>query len=68
LTVEKVVELVGESPDGWKDAIESAVAKASETIHNINGVEVKNLSAVVRDGKVAGYRADLHLAFKVDGT
>ena len=68
MTVEKVVELVGESPDGWKDAIESAVAKASETIHNINGVEVKNLSAVVRDGKVAGYRADLRLAFKVDGT
>ncbi len=68
MTVEKVVELVGESPDGWKDAIESAVAKASETIHNINGVQVKNLSAVVRDGKVAGYRADLHLAFKVDGT
>lgn len=68
MTVEKVVQLVGESPDGWKDAIESAVAKAAETIHNINGVEVKNLSAVVRDGKVAGYRADLHLAFKVDGT
>lgn len=68
MTIEKVVELVGESPDGWKDAIESAVAKAAETIHNINGVEVKNLSAVVRDGKVAGYRADLHLAFKVDGT
>lgn len=66
MTVEKVVELVGESPDGWKDAIESAVAKASETIHNINEVEVKNLSAVVRDGKVSGYRADLHLAFKVD--
>ena len=68
MTVEKVVELVGESPDGWKDAIETAVAKASETIHNINGVEVKNLSAVVHDGKITGYRADLHLAFKVDGT
>lgn len=68
MTVEKVVELVGESPDGWKDAIETAVARASETIHNINGVEVKNLSAVVRDGKITGYRADLHLAFKVDGS
>lgn len=68
MAVEKVVELVGESPDGWKDAIETAVARASETIHNINGVEVKNLSAVVHDGKITGYRADLHLAFKVDGT
>ena len=63
-----MVELVGKSPDGWKDAIGAAVARASETIHNINGVEVKNLSAVVHDGKITGYRADLHLAFKVDGT
>jgi flavin-binding protein dodecin len=68
MTVEKVVELIGESPDGWKDAIEQAVEKASETIHNINGVEVKNLSAVVHEGKVTGYKADLHLAVKVDGS
>lgn len=68
MTVEKIVELVGESQDGWKDAIDQAVEKASETIHNINEVQVKNLSAVVRDGKVTGYKADLHLAFKVDGT
>lgn len=68
MTVEKVVQLVGESPDGWKDAIEQAVERASETIHNINGVEVRNLSAVVHDGKVTGYKADLNLSFKVDGT
>ena len=64
--VVKVVELVADSPAGWKDAIENAVAKASETIHNINGVEVKNFTANVKDGKVMGYKADLHLAFRVD--
>jgi flavin-binding protein dodecin len=66
LTVTKVVELVADSPDGWKHAIDSAVAKASETIHNISGVEVKNMTATVRDGKVTEYKADLHLAFRVD--
>ena len=66
MTVVKVVELVADSPDGWKDAIEQAVAKASETIHNISGVEVTNLTAAVENGKVTGYKADLHLAFRVD--
>lgn len=66
MTVVKVVELVADSPDGWKDAIEQAVAKASESIHNISGVEVKNLTASVKDGKVVDYKADLHLAFRVD--
>lgn len=66
MTVTKVVELVADSPDGWKDAIEKAVVKASETIHNISGVEVKNMTAEVRNGKVVEYKADLHLAFRVD--
>lgn len=64
--VVKVVELVADSPDGWKDAIEKAVDKASETIHNISGVEVTNFTASVNDGKVTGYKANLHLAFRVD--
>jgi flavin-binding protein dodecin len=66
MTVVKVVELVADSPDGWKDAIEKAVSKASETIHNISGVEIKNLTASVENGRVIDYKADLHLAFRVD--
>lgn len=66
MSVVKVVELMADSPDGWKDAIEKAVKKASETIHNISGVEVTNFTASVDNGKVVGYKANLHLAFKVD--
>lgn len=66
MSVVKVVELVADSPDGWKDAIDKAVRKASETIHNISGVEIKNLTAAVENGRVVEYKADLHLAFRVD--
>lgn len=66
MSVVKVIELVADSPDGWKDAIDKAVSKASETIHNITGVEVKNLTATVQNGRVVEYKADLHLAFRVD--
>ncbi|HBE80701.1 MAG TPA: hypothetical protein DDW65_23385 [Firmicutes bacterium] len=66
MSVIKVVELVADSPDSWKDAIENAVEKASETLHNISGVEVTNFTASVKEGKVTGYKADLHLAFRID--
>lgn len=66
MTVVKVVELVADSPDGWKDAIENAVARASIKIHNISGVEIKNLTASVENGRVVDYKADLHLAFRLD--
>ena len=65
MTVVKVVELVADSPSGWQDAIEKAVERAANTIDDISGVEVKNLTASVENGKVTEYKADLHIAFKI---
>ncbi|HHZ20212.1 MAG TPA: dodecin domain-containing protein [Firmicutes bacterium] len=66
MNVVKVVELVADSPYGWQDAVEQAVSRAAETIDNISGIEVKNFTASVKDGKVTEYKADLHLAFRVN--
>ncbi len=68
VTVVKVIELVGESPVSWQDAIESAVAQASKTVHGITGVEVLNMTANVENGKITEYKADVQVAFAVDGT
>jgi flavin-binding protein dodecin len=64
----KVVELVGESQTSWQDAVEKAVRDASKTIDNIVGVEVINNTANVKDGKLFDYRANVNIAFKVNGT
>lgn len=68
MTVVKVVELVGESKTSWQDAVEQAVKQASKTIRNISGVEVKNWTANVDRGSIVEYKADVHVAFSVDGT
>ncbi|MDI3281384.1 MAG: dodecin family protein [Bacillota bacterium] len=68
MTVVKVIELVGESPTSWQDAVENAVAQAAKTVRNITGVEVTNMTANVRDGKIVEYKADVQVAFAVDGT
>jgi flavin-binding protein dodecin len=61
----KVIEVIGISADGFEAAVDNAVAKASESIAGITGVEVQNLSARVSEGKVVQYRANVKLAFAV---
>lgn len=64
--VVKVLELVGESPNSWQDAIESAVQEAARTVDNITGVEVYNLTGNVEDGQIVEYKANVKVAFLVD--
>ncbi|WP_422443853.1 dodecin family protein [Thermoanaerobacterium sp. DL9XJH110] len=64
----KVIEVVGESKNSWQEAVENAVRDASKTIRNITGVEVLNNTANVNNGKIVEYKADVAIAFKVDGT
>ncbi|AKX94276.1 dodecin family protein [Neomoorella thermoacetica] len=59
----KVVELVGESPNNWKDAVQKAVSEASRDISNISGVEVYNLTANVKDGKLSEFKANVKIAY-----
>ena len=67
MTVVKVLELVGESQESWQDAANQAVMEAAKTVDNITGVEVSNWTAHVNDGRISNYKANVRLAFVVDG-
>ncbi|HPU00301.1 MAG: dodecin domain-containing protein [Firmicutes bacterium] len=64
-TVAKVIELVGESPISWDDAVKNAVREASKTIDGITGVEVVNCTASLDNGEIVEYKVNLKLAFGV---
>jgi len=64
--VVKVLELVGESPNSWQDAVESAVQEAARTVDNITGVEIYNLTGNVQNGQIVEYKANVKVAFAVD--
>ncbi|MCF6096714.1 dodecin family protein [Thermovorax subterraneus] len=64
----KVIEVVGESKNSWQEAVENAVRDASKTIRNITGIEVRNQTANVQGGKIVEYKADVAIAFKVEGS
>lgn len=65
MTVYKVIELVGESNEGWQAAVEDAVQRAAKTVDGINGVELVNMTAKVDNGKIVGWKANVKAAFEV---
>jgi flavin-binding protein dodecin len=64
--VYKSVEITGTSPAGVTEAIERAIAKASETLRNLDWFEVVNLRGHIEDGRVAHYQVTLKVGFRLD--
>jgi len=64
--VYKSVEITGSSPAGVTEAIDRAIAKASETVRNIDWFEVVSVRGHVADGKVAHYQATLKIGFRLE--
>jgi len=65
--VYKVVEIVGSSSTSIEDAIQRAIARASQTIREIRWFEVVTTRGNVEGGKVAHYQVTLRIGFTLDG-
>jgi flavin-binding protein dodecin len=64
--VYKSVEITGSSTDGVTEAIDRAVAKASETLRNLDWFEVVNVRGHIADGRVAHYQVTLKIGFRLE--
>ena len=65
--VYKIVELVGSSPTSIEDAIQTAIARASDTVDNIRWFEVLETRGHVEGGKVLHYQVTIKVGFTVKG-
>lgn len=66
MAVAKIIEITAQSGESFEDAIKQGIAKASETVHSIEGAWVKEQKVVVTDGNITGYRVDLKVTFVLD--
>ena len=65
--VYKTVEVTGSSPDGVNQAIDRAIAKAAETLRNLDWFELAAVRGQIGDdGRVAHYQATLKIGFRLD--
>jgi flavin-binding protein dodecin len=66
VTIVKIIELLGSSPNSWSEAAQNAVNEAAKTVKNIKGVHVKRCTAKVKNNKIVEYNADVKIAFIVE--
>jgi len=66
MAVARVTEVIASSPKGWEAAVEEAMKRASSTLRNITGIEVKRMQAKVEDGKIVEYRVTVSIIFILD--
>ena len=64
--VYKSVEITGTSPAGVKEAIDGAIAKASQTLRNLDWFEVVNIRGHLSDGQVAHVQVTLKVGFRLE--
>jgi len=66
MTVIKIIELIGSSPNSWSEAAQNAVTEAAKTIKNIKGVHIKRCTAKIQNNKIIEYNANVKISFMVE--
>jgi flavin-binding protein dodecin len=64
--VYKSVEITGTSPEGVSQAIDRAVAKASETLRGLDWFEVTEIRGHLGEGRVEHYQVTIKVGFRLE--
>lgn len=64
--VYKTIELTGSSSTGIEDAVNTAIAKAHETVRNMQWFEVVETRGHLKDGKVAHWQVTVKIGFTLE--
>jgi flavin-binding protein dodecin len=61
----KLIELVGTSERSTEDAIQNALAQASQSLKGLAWFEVKEMRGLIEDGKVNQFQVTLKIGFRI---
>jgi flavin-binding protein dodecin len=64
--VYRLSEIVGSSPNSVDEAIRTAIAKAAQTVRNIEWFQTEEIRGQVVDGGVAYFQVRIKIGFRVD--
>ncbi|MFF5360344.1 dodecin [Streptomyces scabiei] len=64
--VYRVTEIVGSSEDSVDHAIRNGVARAAQTLRNLDWFEVTQVRGHIEDGQIAHYQVGLKVGFRLD--
>jgi flavin-binding protein dodecin len=66
MSVARVTELSAISETSFEDAINEAVARATETLRGVEGCWVKDMNVLIEDGNIVGYKVNVEITFVLE--
>ena len=64
--IAKVIRVIGQSDESFAQAARVAVQEAGQTVRDISGAHVIEMSAVVENGEITMFRTTVDIAFGVE--
>ncbi|HWA66549.1 MAG TPA: dodecin [Mycobacteriales bacterium] len=61
-----ISEIVGTSPDSLEAAIRNGIAKAAQTVRNLDWFEVQSVRGQLKDGAVAHFQVQMKVGFRIE--
>ena len=62
----KLIELVGVSENSIEEAIQNAIARANQTLKNLDWFEVIEVRGMIQDGKVNEFQVKIKVGFRLN--
>jgi flavin-binding protein dodecin len=66
MSIARVTELSAISEQGFEDAIDQAVARATKTLRGVEGAWVKDMNVMIEDGNIVGYKVNVEITFQLE--
>ncbi|MFP4380880.1 MAG: dodecin family protein [Candidatus Sumerlaeia bacterium] len=63
MSVAKIIEISAASESSFDDAIAKGIARANQTVSNVEGAWIKEQKLDVENGKIKCYRVDMKVTF-----
>lgn len=61
-----ITEIVGTSPESVQQAVRNGVARAAETVRNLDWFEVVGIRGQVDDGQIAHFQVQMKVGFRIE--
>ena len=66
MAIAKVVEVNSSSTISFEDAIQTGIAKVTETVKNVQGAWINEQKVIIKENKISEYRVNLKISFLVE--
>lgn len=66
MSVVKIIQLVGESPDSWEDAANNLMKEAKATLRGITRIGITEMDIRMKDDEVDVYRVRADVSFRIE--